>query len=456
MRKANAKSLTLAAMGLGFVVVQLDVTVVNVALKVIGAAFHGGVSGLQWVVNAYTLGFAALILTAGALGDRLGARRVFIAGFLLFTAASRACGLAPTLGLLIAARAVQGVGAAILVPCSLSLLNHAYTEEQERAKAVGIWAACASLALAAGPLVGGALIAGLGWRSIFFINLPLGLIGIWLTWRYAEETTRSTERGFDLAGQSLAVVSLASLAASIIEGGQRGWGDAWVLGGFVTAAVALATFVFAESKQRSPMLPLALFKQPTFTAASLVGFLINIAFYGLIFAFSLYFQNIHGFTALRTGLAFLPMMAAILAANLKAGTIAAKITPRRLILIGEGLLAAGCFALLGTGERTSYWAMMGQLFAMGCGVGLIVPPMTSALLGSVERARSGVASGVLNTLRQTGSVIGVALFGALVGGPGRFIGGLHLSLLISGCLVLLGCVAALRIEPPCAEQKTEG
>src|SRR5690348_9392605 len=213
-----AGALTLAAMSLGYGVVQLDVTIVNTALNSIGASLGGGVAELQWVVSAYTIAFAAFILTAGALGDRIGARRVFMAGFVIFTAASLACALAPDALTLIVARAVQGVGAAILVPNSLALLSRAYPDDKARGRAVGIWAAGASVALTAGPVVGGGLIALVGWRWIFFVNLPIGLFGLWLTWRFVDETTRSPQRELDLPGQIAAVAALGCLAGAIIEG----------------------------------------------------------------------------------------------------------------------------------------------------------------------------------------------------------------------------------------------
>src|SRR6266403_2733161 len=220
-----ASSLTLAAMSLGYGVVQLDVTIVNTALSSIGTSLGGGVSELQWVVSAYTVAFAAFILTAGALGDRIGAKRVFMAGFAICTAASVACALAPNAAILIAARCVQGLAAAILVPNSLALLSHAYPDEKARGRAVGIWAAGASVALTAGPFVGGGLITLVGWRSIFLVNLPIGLAGLWLTWRYASETTRAPQREIDLPGQFAAIATLGTLAGAIIEGGARGWED---------------------------------------------------------------------------------------------------------------------------------------------------------------------------------------------------------------------------------------
>ena len=216
----------LLAMALGFGVVQLDVTAVNVAIRPITAGFGGSVDGGQWVVNAYSLALASLLLSAGVLGDRVGAKRVFVAGFGLFTLASAACGLAPTLGVLIGARAVQGIGAAMLIPCSLTLLHHTYPNAVERGRAVGLWAACASIALSAGPLIGGVLIQVLDWRAIFYINAPLGLLGILLTLRYAAETPR-TPRPLDFPGQALAIVALAALAAALIAGGRDGLRTRW-------------------------------------------------------------------------------------------------------------------------------------------------------------------------------------------------------------------------------------
>jgi MFS transporter, DHA2 family, methylenomycin A resistance protein len=438
-----ARRWTLLATSLGFAVVQLDVSVVNVAIKPIGESLGGGVSSLQWVVSAYTVAFAALILTAGALSDRAGARRVFIAGFVVFTLASAACGLAPSMGALIAARVVQGVGAAVLGGSSLTLLSHAFPEPGERARAVGLWAAGASAALAGGPLIGGLLTATLGWRSIFFINAPIGLAGIFLTARWAAETSRSSDRGVDIVGQLAAVIALIALAGATIEGGARGFADPAVLGGFALAVLAGATFVAIESRRSRPMLPLGLFRSPTFSAATAIGLMVNIAFYGLIFVLSLFFQRGQDLSSLQTGLAFAPMTAAIMAANLLAGRGARLLGQRRMIALGALLMAAGCAALLGAGAATPYGALVLQLLAIGFGLGLIVPAMTSSLLGSVERSKSGVASGTLNSARQTGSVIGVALFGSLIAGDGALVSGLHLALEISVGLVL--AVAALSV-----------
>ena len=431
-----AASLTLAAMSLGYGVVQLDVTIVNTALNSIGTSLGGGVSELQWVVSAYTIAFAAFILTAGALGDRIGAKRVFMAGFAIFTAASVACALAPDAAILIAARCVQGLAAAILVPNSLALLSHAYVDEKARGRAVGVWAAGASLALTAGPLIGGGLITLIGWRSIFFVNLPIGLAGLWLTWRFAGETTRSAQREIDLPGQIAAIAALGTLAGAIIEGGSLGWKNPFVIAGFVASALFATLFVWREMRAPQPMLPLSLFRNRVFASASAVGLLVNVAIYGLIFVLSLYFQQVNGLSAFATGLAFVPMLGAVLPVNLIAPRVTERIGAPATIALGAALSAIGCLAILGIEPDTSYWAICLQLIAMSTGLGLLVPPLTSTLLGSVEKSRSGIAAGVLNATRQTGSVLGVALFGSLVGQSGGFMTGFHASLIISAGLLL--------------------
>jgi MFS transporter, DHA2 family, methylenomycin A resistance protein len=440
-RSGLSTSLTLAAMSLGYGVVQLDVTIVNTALISIGSSLGEGVAELQWVVSAYTIAFAAFILTAGALGDRIGAKCVFMAGFAIFTAASVGCALAPDATILIAARSLQGLGAAILVPNSLALLSHGYADEKRRGRAVGIWAAGASLALTAGPLVGGGLIALIGWRSIFLVNLPIGLAGLWLTWRYASETPRSPQREIDLPGQFAAIAALGCLAGAIIEGGALGWSHPAVVAGFAAAAILAVLFVFAEMRASQPMLPLALFAHRMFALTSLVGLLVNVAFYGLIFVFSLYFQRTNGMSPFATGLAFVPMMGAVLPVNLVAARVAERLGAPVTIAAGATLAAAGCLALLGIQPGTSYWAIGGQLIVIGAGLGLLVPPLTSTLLGSVEKSRSGIAAGVLNSTRQTGSVLGVALFGSLVAQSGAFMAGAHASLVISACLLLAAAAA---------------
>jgi MFS transporter, DHA2 family, methylenomycin A resistance protein len=442
----QARTATLVAASLGFAVIQLDVFVVNVAVHQIGAALGGGTSGLQWVVGVYTLLFAALILTAGTLADRFGTRRMYSIGFIVFIAASLACGLAPSILILVIFRGVQGVGAALLGACSLALLNHAFHDPRERSRAVGLWAAGASTALAAGPVVGGLLIAGVGWRAIFFINLPIGAAGLWLTRRYTSET-EPAGRHVDLPGQLIAVVTLAALAGGLIEGGTVGFTNPLVAAALALAAVGLCGFTRVEARAAQPMLPLGLFRRTAFAAPVWLGLAVNIAFYGLIFLFSLFFQQVQGDSALHAGLAFLPLSGAVLAANLITGPLASVIGVRGAILVGLAAMAAGCAGLLFVRTSTTFAEIVAQQILLGGGIGLLVPPMTNALMGSVDRSRSGLASGTLNTTRQTGSVLGVAIFGSLVA-HGHFITGVRIALAVSIALTGIGMLLATAIRPP--------
>jgi MFS transporter, DHA2 family, methylenomycin A resistance protein len=447
-RPASRRGLVLAAATLGFAVIQLDVSVVNVAVKPIGAALGGGVNGLQWVVDAYTLTFAAVILTAGALGDRRGAKRTQLAGFTVFTLASVVCGVSPAIGVLIAARAVQGIGAAALGACSLALLNHTFPEPGERARAVGLWTAGGAAALAAGPLVGGLLIAAVGWRSIFFINVPLGAAGWWLTARYAAETAPARDRGVDLPGQLTAIVGLTALAGATIEAGSSGFGKPVVIGGYLVAVLAGAAFVLIERTRARPLLPPRLFRSRTFSAAVSAGLLINVVFYGLIFIFSLFLQRHLGLTPFHAGLAFLPVTILIMASDLIAGRAISRLGTRTVSTMGALAMGVGClamFAILVAHVVDLVTALVAALSVTGLGIGLIVTAITAALLGSVDASWSGIASGTLTAFRQTGSVLGVALFGSLLAGMGA-VAGLRTACAISA--VLIAAVAALSFTTP--------
>jgi DHA2 family methylenomycin A resistance protein-like MFS transporter len=434
--------LVLVALSLGFGVVQLDVTAVNVAVNRIAASIGGDIQSMQWVVSAYTVTLAAFIISAGAAGDRLGARRLFLAGFVLFTSASAACAVAPNIGVLIAARAVQGVGAAVLVPCSLALLNHAFHDPARRRWAVGWWAAGASIALAAGPLAGGVLIAVAGWRAIFLINLPLGALAIALTLRCLTETPRDEHRGIDAPGQLLGTLALGLLAAATIEGGARGFARPIVLAGYAVFVIAAAGFVAVESRTRRPMLPLSLFAHRVFALTTLIGLLINVCVYGLIFVFSLVLQRRAGLSPLGAGVAFLPMTVAVGVANVLAGRLTRRYAPRALIGAGLLLMAAACVALRLGADTAGPVSVAVVLVALGGGAGIVVPLVTAELLGSVDRRHSGVAAATLNSSRQTGSVVGVALFGALIASS-SLVAGAGLALVISvGALIAAGAAAA--------------
>ena len=444
MKLSGSYGRTIAVTSFGFTVVQLDVTIVNVALPRIGSDLAVAVTALQWVVDAYTLTFAVLLLSAGVLADRLGARRVYVAGFALFAIASTACGLAGDATTLIVARAVQGIAAALMVPSSLTLLNHATQHDPSlRARAVGLWTAAGGVSIAAGPIVGALLLEAFGWRSILFVNLPLCTAAAWLTMRHVPTTPRgdagrgSWLRRVDPAGQVLAIVALTALTGALIEAHALGFGHRWILASLATAVVAAVAFCGVESRVATPMLPLSLFRLPTFGAAVVFGILVNLTYYGVLFALSLYLQRALGYSALQAGLAYLPLTGTFIVSNLLSGPLVARRGSRLPMLCGASIAACG-YALLSRLDATSSWWAMCPAFTMiPFGMGLAVPAMTTTILASVERSRAGTASAVLNAARQAGGTVGVALFGALVAGDAAtIVNGLHVAAL-SACLLLI-------------------
>ncbi len=431
---------TLAAAALGFVVVLLDVSVVNVALDALRTSFSTDIAGLQWVVNAYTLIFAALLLMAGALGDRFGARAVFITGFALFTLASLGCGVAPTLGTLVAARLAQGVGAALLVPNSLSLLAQAFPDKEQRNRAVGWWGAAGGIALAAGPVVGGFLVTHFGWRSVFLINIPIGLVGLVLVLRYSAASPRNEGRSLDLPGQAAAIIALASLATALTDAAHLGWAHPKVLIALLVAVVSAIGFLLIEVRSRAPMLPLSFFSNSAFAIASITGVIVNFAYYGLIFVFSLFFQLEQHLSPQETGIAFLPMTVVLMLANIIASRLITSLGARPLMVFGLLLAATGYLLLLPVSVSGSYWQLVVPMLMAASGVALIVPTITNVTLSSIDASRAGIASGVLNTARQVGGMLGVATCGYFVRdtAPAAFMHGMHLSIIVAAVLLFLG------------------
>jgi MFS transporter, DHA2 family, methylenomycin A resistance protein len=425
-------SLALVVICLGYFMVIVDTTVVNVALPAIGRDLRGGVSGLQWVVDAYTLSFAGLLLTGGALAERLGGRRVFGAGLLVFAAASAACGLAPGLGFLIGARLVQGAGAALLVPSSLVLLQAAYPTRAGRARAFGAWGAIAGIGAASGPVVGGLLVTAWSWRGVFFLNLPFAVAAMALA-RRAVPATAPRPRGVDLPGQLLAIAGLGLLTWSLVRAGEAGWASGPVVAGFVLSAAAWAGFAWAEYRAADPMLPLQLFTRPAFAAGSVVGLLINLGFYGQLFLMSLYLQDVRGYSALVTGLALLPEAALLIAASTASGRIMARTGPRAPMLAGLTLGGAGLLGLVVAGAHTSYLPLVAPMGAAGFGMALTMPAATASVIEAAPADRGGIASGVINAARQAGGVLGVALLGSMVHSRTAFLSGLHIGLVIAAC-----------------------
>ncbi len=428
----------LAAVCLGYFMAVLDSTVVNVALPDMARALHTGIAGMQWVVDGYALLFADLLLTAGKLGDRWGNKQTFIAGLALFTLASGLCGIASSLGMLIAFRALQGIGAAVQVPASLALLRHHYHDPRERAQAIGIWAAATGVAVAAGPVVGGVLTHAWSWRSVFLVNLPVGLGGIWLTARAVPPVPRHAPGDLDLVAQGLAITALASITFALIQGGAWGWTSAPVVGAALLAVVAGGLWYSSERRAAHPMLPLELFRDPTFSAANAVGAILSFGFYGELFLMSLFFQQIQHRSALATGLALLPQTAVVSVMNFVSGQITARYGPRLPMAVGLGVGGTGLGGLALIGAGASLHATVWPMVLMGLGAAFAMPAMTAAAIEHTPKERAGVGSAVLNACRQVGGVIGIALLGALISRRGQFIIGLHQGMVVSGALFLLG------------------
>ncbi|QQC66084.1 MFS transporter [Paraburkholderia ginsengisoli] len=447
----------LATVSVGFVVTQLDVTIVNIALPQIGASLKANVAGLQWVVDAYTLAFAVLMLSAGVLGDRFGARRMYAAGIVLFAFASLACGLAPEAPMLVGARALQGVGAAAMLPNSLALLNQSYGHDPKlRARAVGLWTAAGAVSIAAGPVVGGLLIAAFGWRSIFLVNLPICAAGLAATllWVPRPQTERrraqaADPRGIDLSGQALAIVALTAFVAAVIEWRPLGLSHPLVAGGFVVALLAAAAFVAVEARVAAPMLPLSLFGTRTFSAAVLFGICVNLTYYGMVFVLSLYLQRVRGYTPLQAGLAFLPLTGGLLLSNVVSGWVVGRFGVRVPMILGAITAGLGYGLLHRVDAATPLLGLLLPFLLIPSGMGLAVPAMTTAVLASTDAQRAGTASAVLNTARQAGGAVGVAAFGALASGAAaaQIVAGMQAATAISVGLLVAGGVLSCLVHP---------
>jgi DHA2 family methylenomycin A resistance protein-like MFS transporter len=408
-------ALALVVICVGYFLVILDATVVNVALPAIGRELHGGVAGLQWVVDAYTLSFAGLLLAGGALAERLGGRRVFAAGLALFALASAACGAAPSLPVLIAVRLIQGAGAAALVPASLVLLQAAYPTAAGRSRALGVWASIAGIGAASGPVIGGLLVTTWSWRGVFLISVPFAAAALALTRRCVPVSPRRA-RALDLPGQLLAIAALALLTGSLVQAGRLGWTSAPVLGGLAASALAGAGFIWAERRSPDPMLPLALFRRRAFRSGTAVGLLINLGFYGQLFVLSLFFQDVRGYSALLTGVALLPEAALLIVASTLSGTIMARTGPRGPMLAGLTIGGAGLLGMALAGAHAPYALLVAPMAAAGFGMALTMPAATASVMEAAPADRGGIASGVVNAARQAGGVLGVALLGTLVSG----------------------------------------
>jgi MFS transporter, DHA2 family, methylenomycin A resistance protein len=426
----------LAVAMLGFAVVALDAQITNVALPAIHRHLGGGLAGLQWVITGYTLMFSALLLFGGTLADRAGSKSTYRYGMLLFVAASAACGMAPSLPLLVGARLVQGVGAALVTPTCLSLIREASQDAGDRARAIAYWALGGSVAAAAGPVLGGVLVQA-DWRLIFFINLPIGVAALTVLTRVADSSRRRTQ--FDWAGQATAVLGLAALTYACIEGGSVGFTSSAVIGAFFLSAAAGVTFLITQARGWHPMMPLTLFRSRPVAITLAVAFITMAGFYGLVFLQSLYFQQVRGHSALVTGLLFLPMTALVALTNPLVARIARRFGRLTPIIAGQVSMAGGFIALATMPVTTPVWLIAVLMIFVGVGGAFTVPPIASLILDSVPASLAGAGSGVLNTFRQMGGSLGVAVFGAIVDASAHFETGLRIS--FTGTAVLLGAAA---------------
>jgi DHA2 family methylenomycin A resistance protein-like MFS transporter len=443
----GSKVLTLLVSCSGLFMIQLDLTVVNVALENIQTEIGASVSGLQWVVDAYALLFASLMLSAGDFGDLFGHKRVFLSGLGVFVAGSLCCALAPSVGVLIASRVLQGIGAAALLPASLAILNHAFTEEKARARALGLWAGVSGLSVVAGPVLGGMIVSGLGWRWIFWVNLPVGIAAFLLAIRVVKETREPLGRRIDVAGQGLGVIFLAALLFALIEGGNFGWSSALIVGAFIMAGLAFTLFLWVEARLPNPMLELKFFKVPTFSGANVAAGLMNFSIYGSIFVLSLFFQRVQSYSPIEAGLRMVPLFAPLAFLAPLGGRLVGRIGPRlpvgSLALSGVGLLL-----LSGVRAETDYGLIWPLLVVVGLGLAPATPAVVAAATGSVPPSRAGMASAVNNTARQGMGALGVAILGGLLGEGSIPISGVHQAFWVGGIVLILGAVIGLILIRP--------
>ena len=440
---------SLAAALLGFFVVTLDAVIVNVALPDIRTDLHGSMSGLQWVVDGYTLMFAALLLSAGSLADRIGARRAFGAGVVVFVAASAGCGVAPNLAALVAARFVQGSAAAAMMPASMALVSHAYPDPVRRARAVAIWSMGGAIASSSGPILGGVLTA-VSWRWIFLVNVPVGLVALGLLTPTVNAPHRRVP--FDGAGQVAAVAGMGGLTYGAIETGAAGIAAPQVLIAFAIAAVGLVAFGVTQARGRHPMMPLDLFRSRTVSVAVATGFAFMVAYYGLPFVMSLYLQQLRGLSPLGTGVVFLPMMLIGLILTPFIARLVERVGARTLVIAGLLAMTAGLVVIGLLPAATPVVGLSLLMILVGLGGPLVMPPIMALLLHAVPAHRAGLASGVFNTSRQVGGALAVAVFGALLASRATFVHGLRVSLLIAAAVALATAAVSLLIPSQTAKE----
>jgi len=450
----NRKWWTLGALSFALFMVMLDNTIVNVALPAIQKDLHIGVSELEWTVTAYALTFAVLLLTGGKLGDMYGRRRIFMTGLVIFTVSSLVCGLSSSAPELIGARAVQGVGSALMMPATLSIITATFAA-RERGMAIGVWAGVSAMALAIGPLLGGVITEHISWNWIFFVNVPIGILAVIAAIVVVPESRdMSHEQRLDVPGLVTSGVGLLALVYALIEAHRLGWTSATIVGLFVVAAVALAAFVFLELHQRLPMLDLSLFKNGTFTGANLVAILVTLAMFGIFVFFPIYMQDLLGWSPIQAGAALLPWTILIVIFAPIAGKLSDHVGSRWLMAGGMATVGLCCLELSTVAVDSTFWRLLPGFILGGLGMAFVMTPMSAAVMGSAPVDKAGVASGVLNTFRQVGVALGIAITGAIVTNreaaaraagadqPHAFVHGLTFAMRVSALICFAAAIAA--------------
>ena len=439
----RSRTVVLIVMCIGYFLVLLDVTIVNVALPRIGEGLSAGPGGLAWVVDGYALALASLLLAAGTAGDRYGHRRIVLTGLALFGLASALCGAAPTEAVLVVARVLQGVGAALLLPGTLAIIARAFPERGEQARAVGIWASVGSVALPAGPLAGGALVDAVGWRGVFFVNVPIVAVAGVIASRVTRESREDAPRRLDVPGVVLAALALGAVTLAFIEAG-RGGRQGLVGAAAALGVLSLVALLWVEARTAEPMLPLALFHRPAFSTANAVAGVMNLGTLGLLFCLTQYLQSVQHRSALEAGVAVLPLFAPLTIIAPLTGRLTARVGPRLPMLVGLLVAAAGVGMISGLGAHSGYLPILAALLPWGIGLGLLTPAVVAAAIGSVDGGRAGLASGVNNAARQAGGAIGIAAFSAVTGSAlhaGPFLAGFGRAGLITAGLFVAAAMA---------------
>ena len=413
-KRASHPNLILAICCMSLLIVGMDVTIVNVALPAIQKDLHARLAGLQWILDAYTLVVASFLMLAGSMSDRFGRRRVFQIGLGVFTLGSLLCSRAHTIEQLIAFRALQGFGASMLNPVALSIIANAFPERRARARAVGIWGAVAGISLGIGPLIGGALTETIGWRSIFWINLPIGMTAALLAARFVPESKAARARAFDPVGQALVLIGLAALTWGVIEGPHAGWGSGLILGLFLTAAAAFLAFVLYEPRRSDPLLDLRFFHSVPFSSATLLGLSAFSCFAGFLFLNALYLQQVRGFSAFHTGLFTLPLAVTMIVSAPWSGRLVGSYGTRpSLLASGVGFLVS-TLILTGLSSQTSVGWLLVVYALFGVGLGMVNPAITNSAVAGMPLSQAGVAAAIASTSRQVGAAMGVAVSGSVV------------------------------------------